>query len=109
MVGLTGRHVRNGEQLCISYFNEFQEVLNLEQRTDKLNGWNIQCRCERCTNQPQITEADIPDEPATSNILYGLEEELNRTQEWNFDRGINRFRYMRYLAGLVDERNFLKY
>lgn len=107
MVGITGRHIKSGEQLFISYCYMGYEKKEKRRKVLKKH-WNFTCDCERCRDVNEITEAELKAEKAKDD-LYQLEKELNDPIEYNHERGVQMLVYREQLRSYsIDNKIFLK-
>lgn len=108
MFGITGRHIRKGEQLYVTYLNSNDLSKRNVRRQKLFDHWGYNCECERCENLPEIDAALIDQQKQSFLTLYTLEEELNKPEvNWNTQRGAQMMVYDERLRG-YSPSNFLK-
>lgn len=100
VVGITGRHIKSGEQPFISYCNVDSEK-DEEHRKQLKKHLNFTWDCARCRDVNEIKETEVKAEKA-KNDLYQLEEELNDPIEYKHEKGVQMLVYR-------DQLNMIQY
>lgn len=103
IVGITGRYIEAGEQMCISY--RCVDELNRNQRNDQLHHWKFECQCDRCSTSDEITMDQI--RYAERLSTHDLKKRLNKKDDWTTRRGALMIAYSRHLDRIFKTGHFI--
>lgn len=103
IVGITGRYIPAGEQMCISYI--YVDKLDRNQRKKELSGWEFRCKCDRCSNPEEMTIKQI--RYAERMSFHDLKRKVNKMDEWTTSRGAEMIAYGRYLDRFFENGHFI--
>lgn len=103
IVGITGRYIQAGEQMCISY--KRMDDKNRKQRKHELSAWKFKCKCERCSTRKEITVSQI--RRAERMSFHDLKKKLNKMDDWSTRRGAIMIAYAGHLKRMFKNGHFI--